>query len=166
MDSVYLFILTIAIIGFAIIKIATSKRKNNYKPKELTEEQQREYYYSCLYNSLVLFAATPQYLESLGSPVFNPLTELEAEFDYAFGDFVFEQNFKNNKVKESLRNDLIKFKEKVNNISSEIWTLEKIATESIWMDIRNNANEILNKMGEKRREYDFSFTTIIYADNK
>ena len=96
--------------------------------------------------------------------MFAPIFELETAFDYAFGDFMFEQNFKNGSVQESLRQELLKFKAKVDITEPAIWTIEEIEKNPIWQDIRNDANILLDKLGEKRREYDFGNTTIVKAD--
>ena len=164
MTGIYILIgLTII---YAVIKLTRRQKSDSDELKEIPTDKTKDYHYSCLYNSLVLFAATPEYLKSLSGPVFAPIFELETDFDYAFGDFIFEQNFKNGKVNESLRNDLLKFKTKVDKTEPAIWTIEEIETNSIWQDIRNDANLLLDKLGEKRRAYDFGNTTIVVADNK
>ena len=141
-----------------------NKPATSLKPRELTEEEQKQFHYSCLYNALVLFAATPEYLESLAGPVFDPLTEIESDFEYAFGDYIFEQNFKNNFVKEEMRIPLLQFKDQVDALPSNLWTWESLKTDSEWISLRKSADEVLNRIGDKRREYDFSFTTTITVD--
>lgn len=131
--------------------------------KVFTKEQQAEFYFSCLCNALVLFAASPDYLFSLAGPVFNPVTELESEFDYAFRGVIFEQNFENGKVPESLRNDLLLFKQKVDAIPNEIWTEDEIETHAIWQAMRIEADDLLKKLGITRRNFNFDFTNIIEA---
>ena len=162
MTPVYILIgLTII---YAVIKFSRRPKGDNPDSNEISQDKIKYNQYTCLYNSLVLFAATPEYLKSLSGPVFAPIFELETDFDYAFGDFMFEQNFKNGSVQESLRQELLKFKAKVDITEPAIWTIEEIEKNPIWQDIRNDANILLDKLGEKRREYDFGNTTIVKAD--
>ncbi|TGE23719.1 hypothetical protein E5K00_00460 [Hymenobacter aquaticus] len=124
---------------------------------------QAAYYYSCLYNSLALFAASPSYLHSLAGPVFDPVFELESEYEYAFNEPVFEANFRHGKVSKALRNDLLAFKSQVDAVPASLWRWESIVVHSTWAAIRLAAEELLVKLGESRRTYDADFTTIIPA---
>ena len=135
-----------------------------YRPKVLTEEEQKAYQYSCVYNSLVLFANSVDYLKGLAAPAFDPLMELESEYDIGFTDFTLEENFANGTIKENLKQDLLDFRKSVKDVPSKLWNFEDLETHEIWKNIRTQANSLLTKMGEKRREYDDGFTTIIYID--
>jgi len=143
---------------------ANSELAKDYKPKELTEEEQIKYQYSCVYNSLVLFANSVDYLKSLSAPAFDPIFELESEFDIGFSDYTLEKNFENETIKEELRQELLDFKKSVQDVPSNLWNYEDLETHDTWKSIRAHANAILTKMGETRREYDDGFTTIIYVD--
>jgi hypothetical protein len=130
--------------------------------KNLDEQQQaiftENFYYSCLYNALVLFAANPQYLESLDGPGFDVPFEIESEFMYAFDEPAFGSVFKSGKVAEELRNELIQFKYEVDSVPNALWQWEEIMSNNEWQAIRNHAEGLLQRLGETRREYDFSFT--------
>lgn len=116
-----------------------------------------DFYYSCLCNSLVLFAASPSYLDSLTGPVFDPIFELESDYDYAFEYPVFDGNFTSGRVSEELRQELLVFKGKADLIPPELWTWDHLISNETWHAIRIAAEELLTKMGESRRTYDFGF---------
>lgn len=122
------------------------------------DEVQAAYYYSCLYNSLVLLAASPAYLEKLAGPTFDPVFELEAEVDYAFRYPAFEEVFTTGKVSELLKEDLLQLKSRVDALPAEAWHWESILSATAWQEIRTAADRLLTQLGEARREYDFSFT--------
>lgn len=140
------------------------EKNNGHKPRQLNEEEQIAYQYSCVYNSLVLFANPVDYLKSLSAPTFDPIFELESEFDIGFTDYTLDKNFENGTIKETLKQELLDFKKSVNDVPSQLWNYEDLETHSTWKNIRSQANILLTKMGETRREYDHGFTTIIYAD--
>jgi hypothetical protein len=141
-----------------------SEEKNSNKPKQLNEQEQIAYQYSCIYNSLVLFANTVDYLKSLSAPTFDPIFELESEFDIGFNDYTLDKNLENGTIKESLKQDLLDFKKSVDNVPSQLSNYEDLDTHETWKNIRDHANILLTKMGETRREYDHGFTTIIYVN--
>ena len=126
----------------------------------LSKEEQLEaaYYYSCLYNSLILFAASPAYLDTLTGPTFDPVFERAAEFDYAFRYPAFDSVFATGKVSEALRADLLAFRCEVDAIPNTLWTWAEIVSNASWKAISAQADALLTKMGEARRTYDFSFT--------
>ncbi|AII53216.1 hypothetical protein [Hymenobacter sp. APR13] len=121
-------------------------------------ETQAAYYYSCLYNSLVLLAASPDYLAKLAGPTFDPVFELEAEFDYAFRYPAFEEVFTTGKVSELLKDELLTLKSRVLALPPEAWHWDSISSAVAWQEIRVKADSLLTHLGELRREYDFSFT--------
>jgi hypothetical protein len=122
------------------------------------DEAEATYYYSCLYNSLVLLAASPDYLSRLAGPTFDPVFELEAEFDYAFRYPAFEGVFTTGKVSELLKDELLTFKRRVVDLPPEAWCWDFITSSVAWQEIRADADKLLTQLGELRREYDFSFT--------
>jgi hypothetical protein len=144
--------------------VELGEEKNSHKPKQLNEQEQIAYQYSCVYNSLVLFANTVNYLKSLSAPAFDPMFELESEFDIGFTDYTLDKNFENGTIKENLKQDLLDFKKSVNDVPSHLWNYDDLDTHETWKNIRSQANILLTKMGETRREYDHGFTTIIYVD--
>ena len=128
------------------------------------EEQQAQaadnYYYACLYNMLVLFAASPHYLSTLAGPGFEVPFEMETEFLCAFAEPGFGAVFHSGKVAEEVRSELLAFKKEVAALPGALWQWEAIKTNDGWQPIRARAEQLLRKLGENRREYDFDFTTI------
>jgi hypothetical protein len=119
-----------------------------------------DFYYSNLINTLVLFAATPEYLESLAGPVFNPISELETELDYAFTPLLFNEIFKKKLIIEELKTDLLSFKYKVDKIPNDLWTWKNICENFEWQKLRQEANTLLDRIGIKNKVYNEDFTTI------
>lgn len=132
--------------------------------KKFNKKQQVEYYYSCVFNSLVLFAMSFDDLMKMKSPAFSPMFELETEYDDGFNDYVLNQNFENKKINPALKPNIDSFKLKVENLKKGFWKLEFVKSHPQWEEIRMVANNLLNKMGEKRRNYDSGFTAIVVAD--
>jgi hypothetical protein len=132
--------------------------------KDFEKEKQarftENFYYSCLYNSLVLFAATPHYLQILDGPGFDVPFEMESEFDYAFREPAFDSIFKSGKVAEELRSELLQFKNEVDELPNALWQWEEIMKNAEWQAVRTHAERLLVNLGETRREYDFSFTKL------
>jgi hypothetical protein len=128
------------------------------------EEQQAQaidnYCYSCLYNMLVLFAAPPHYLSTLAGPGFEVPFEMETAFLWAFDEPDFSAVFHSGKVAEAARGELLAFKKEVDDLPGACWQWEAIQTDDGWQPIRSRAEQLLWKLGENRREYDFSFTTV------
>jgi len=153
-----------------LIDILGLKSKNGIDQNKMTnqitkmEASRVDFYYSNLINSLVLFAASPAYLDSLTGPVFNPISELETELDYAFTPVLFDEIFEKKLLSESFKPDLLDFKSNVDRIPSEIWTWENICESSEWQDLRNQANKLLDRIGIKSRIYNEDFTKIYDSD--
>lgn len=82
-------------------------------PAEQQARVTENFYYSCLYNTLVLFAASPHYLGTLAGPGFEVPFEMEMEFLYAFDEPVFSAAFDSGKVAAELRDELLEFKGEV-----------------------------------------------------
>jgi hypothetical protein len=118
------------------------------------------YYYSCLYNTLVLFAAAPHYLSTLAGPGFDVPFEMETELLYAFDEPVFSSVFRSGRVAEEVRSELLAFKKEVDELPNACWQWGAILTNDRWEPVRAKAEQLLLKLGENRREYDFSFTTV------
>lgn len=145
-------------------KVAESD--DSEKNRRLNEQEQIAYSYSCVYNSLVLFANSVDYLKSLSAPAFDPLFEIESEFDLGFSGYHLEKNFENGTIKENMKPDLLDFKRYVLEIPSELWNYEALESHEIWKKIRAQAGLLLDRMGETNREYNHDFTTIIGVNNK
>ena len=123
-----------------------------------------DFYYSNLINSLILFTFKTDKLEELAGPVFDPMAELETEIDYAFTPVCFETIFRNGLIDESSKSELLSFKKKTDEIPAEIWEWEFIDNHDTWIEIRKEANELLDKLGVSSRKYTEDYTTVY--DNK
>jgi hypothetical protein len=130
------------------------------------EARKVDFYYSNLVNALILFASTPEYLESLDGPIFNALFELETEIDYVYMSVLFNELFTLGLVDEFLRPELESFKTKVDNTSNDLWTWDAIYSNPHWQDLRSDANGLLNKLGVETRIYSEDFTTTIGSDGR
>jgi len=119
-----------------------------------------DFYYTNLINSIILFSLTTKELEKLAEPLFDPIFELESEIDYAFTNVCFETVFRNGRIDNSLKNDLLTFKKETDDIPKEIWNLEFIDTHTTWVSLRQRANSLLDKLGITSRTYNDDFTTI------
>ncbi|MEK6507518.1 hypothetical protein [Myroides sp. C4067] len=96
------------------------------KPKEepsgkIDYDQHVDFYYSCLINSIILFALNVSQLDELSEPTFDPLFELESEIDYAFTPVIFETVFRNKRIDILLRQELLEFKKEIDDIPQELW---------------------------------------------
>lgn len=132
--------------------------------EETEYEKHVDFYYNNLINSLILFTLNEKELENLAGPVFNPMTELESEIDYAFTPVCFETLFRNARVSDSLKEELLSFKKWTDEIPSDIWDWDFIDTHETWITTRLKANLLLDKLNIKSRTYNDDFTTI-YDEN-
>ena len=139
------------------------KSSSDLKSKEFNDEYYDkcvDFYYTNLINSLILFTLTTNELEKLAGPAFNPISELESEIDYAYTPVCFETIFRNGIIHDSFRNELISFKKKTDDIPADIWDWEFIDNNDRWIEIRKEANELLDKLGISSREYNDDYTTV------
>lgn len=119
-----------------------------------------DFFYSNLINSLILFTYKTDKLEELAGPVFDPIAELKEEIEYAFTPVCFETIVRNGLIDKSYKADLLSFKQKIDGIPAEIWEWECIDNNNIWIEIRKEANELLDKLGVSSREYSEDYTTV------
>jgi len=136
------------------------KLKSSVGIDEVEYDKHADFYYTNLINALVLFSLNVEELEKLASPVFNPLTELESEIDYAFTPVCFETIFRSGIIDISYKNELLSFKKWTDDIPSEIWDWDFIDFNETWIVTRQKANELLDKLGVKSRTYNYDYTTI------
>lgn len=127
---------------------------------ELEYDKHADFYYTNLINSLVLFSMQTTELEALEGPLFDPLFELESEIDYAFTPVCFETIFRNGLIDIVYKNELMAFKKETDNIPKEIWDWEFINVNNQWIEVREKANVLLNKLGVKSRKFNDDFLTI------
>jgi hypothetical protein len=145
----------------------SKKSSSELKSEEFNDEyydKHVDFYYSNLINSLILFTFKTDKLEELAGPVFNPMAELGTEIDYAFTPVCFETIFRNGLIDESYKSELLSFKKKTDEIPVENWEWEFIDNHVTWIEIRKEANELLDKLGVSSREYSEDYTTVY--DNK
>ncbi|WP_405604237.1 hypothetical protein [Polaribacter sp. Asnod1-A03] len=152
-----------------------SKKKNNTSKEEeeevnsmgFTKTEIEEYdkhvkfYYTNIINSLILYTYNEKQLDKMETILIDPLTELYEELDYAFTPILFETVLKNRLIDTKFKNELLEFKIKVDEIPTEIWNWNYLDTNETWKNIRNDADELLNKLGINTRKYNDEFTTII-----
>ncbi|MEG0983213.1 hypothetical protein, partial [Algoriella sp.] len=118
-------------------KIDNNSIRSNFTNKELKNyDKHVDFYYTNLINSIILFTYDTSKLDLMAPILFDPLTELYEELDYAFIPILFETVFYNNLIDESFRNDLLQFKEKVDKIPNEIWDWEYIDTHDEWKKLK------------------------------
>ncbi|AFD06889.1 hypothetical protein [Solitalea canadensis] len=120
---------------------------------DIDYDKNASFYHSNLINSIILFSLTKSDLEKLISPTFNPFFELETEIDYAFMPVCFETVFRNGLINSSFRSELLEFKLLTHGIPSEIWDWEYIDIHPTWIQIRQKAINILDKLEVKNRIY-------------
>jgi hypothetical protein len=152
---IFFAIVVIFIVAYNFSGAATPKTKTI--PPHLLPE----YHYSCLYNALVLMAAPGEYLESLSGPGFHPVAELESEFAIGVEKSMLLNNIKNGFINEEQLHKIIQLKHNVGQIESELWKIEHIKAHHKWQQVRDEAESILNLIGEKRRIYDNQFINTI-----
>ncbi|MCF8254900.1 MAG: hypothetical protein K9H61_03055 [Bacteroidia bacterium] len=139
---------------------STSTDKSSVDKEEIEYDKHADFYYTNLINSIILFSLSLKELEKLAGPDFNPITELESEIDYAFTPVCFDTIFRNGLVANSIKSELLEFKEWTDDISSEIWDWEFIDNHAIWIKTRLEANSLLDKLGVTSRTYNDDYTTI------
>lgn len=138
----------------------TSADKSSADKEEIEYDKHVDFYYTNFINSLILFSLKSKELEKLDGPVFNPMTEIETEIDYAFTPVCFDTIFRNGLVDNSLKSELLAFKKWTEDIPSEIWDLEFIDYHETWVTTRLKANALLDKLGVTSRTYNDDFTMI------
>jgi hypothetical protein len=138
----------------------TSIDKSSVDKEEIEYDRHVDFYYTYLINSLILFSLTIKELENLAGPLFDPMTELETEIDYAFTPVCFDTIFRNGLVDNSFKSELLAFKKWTEDIPSEIWDWEFIESHETWATTRLKANALLEKLGVTNRTYNDNFTTI------
>lgn len=139
----------------------------NLEENELLEyDKSVDYYYTNLINSLILFTYNSDELEQMEIILIDPLTELYEEMDYAFLPVCFETVFRNNVIDDKYKNELLSFKKIVDEIPNEIWDYEFIGVNEKWTEIKNNAENLLNKLGVDTRIYNTNYVKIIKNERK
>ncbi|RBW62484.1 hypothetical protein DS884_02465 [Tenacibaculum sp. E3R01] len=142
-------------------------RKKEVDNLEFTQHELKEYdknvnfYYTNLINSLILYTYNEKELDKMAPILIDPLTELYEELDYAFTPILFKTVLKNNLIDNQLKDILLEFKTKVDNIPNEIWDWKFLDNNEIWLSIRREACQILNKLEVKSRTYNTDYTKTI-----
>lgn len=148
-------------------KNLTPNKKEEVDDMGFTKSELEEYdkhvdfYYTNLINALILYTYHEKELDKMAPILIDPLTELYEELDYAFTPILFKTIFKNNLIDNQFKNILLEFKTKVDNIPNEIWDWKFLDNNEIWLSIRREANQILNKLEIKSRTYNTDYTNII-----
>jgi hypothetical protein len=118
--------------------------------------KEKQFFYNGLLDSLALFSCEKDYFESLISPTFSPLFELETEFDYAFMPIVFKNSCEFGKINQTLKVRLVDFQKRVNELPKELWEWEELYSNKKWLEIRQESKNILKKLGEENRKFGVS----------
>lgn len=150
-------------------KYSNSEIKNmeNFVENEHLEyDKNVEFYYTNLINSLILFTYNSQELKQMEYILIDPLTELYEEIDYAFLPVCFETIFRNKQIEEIYKDELLNFKKLVDEIPNEIWDYDFIGLNENWIEIKNKADNLLNKIGVETRIFNTKFDKIITNDGK
>ena len=134
--------------------------------EEIEYDKHVDFYWSNLVNSLKLFSCSKNELEKLIEPAFDPIFELESEIDYAFTPVLFETIFRNNLIESKYKTELLDFKQLTDEIPSEIWDWEFLDEEQKWIEVREKANELLDKLGITDRKYNEEYTTVYDKNGK
>lgn len=138
------------------------KSIDNLEENKLLEyDKSVDFYYTNLINSLILFTYNSDGLEQMEFILIDPLTELYEEMDYAFLPVCFETIFRNNVIDDKYKNELLNFKKLVDEIPNEIWDYEFIGVNEKWTEIKNNAENLLNKLGVETRIFNTTHHKII-----
>ncbi len=151
---------------------ANTQKKDQVDELGFTSAELEEYdkyvkfYYTNIINSLILYTYKSAELDGMAYILVDPLAELYEELEYAYTPVCFETVFRNDLISLILKQELLTFKTKVNQIPAEIWEWEYLDEHPTWVQIRVDAEEILGKMGITYRMYDDSFTTIISSTGK
>lgn len=122
-------------------------------PEQQEYDKHVDFYYRNLINCLILFSLNSDGLEKLAGPVFDPMFELESEADIAYTPVCFETIFRNKVIDNSFKDELLEFKQEIDNISNEIWDWDFIDNHEVWIAVREKANLLLNKLGIESRVY-------------
>ncbi len=162
MKLTYIIIAIIGLFGLVLYRLFSNRNKPK---KKFTKSEQDEFYFSCVCNALIFFAATPDYLKSLSGPGFNILFELETEFDYAFEDALLNQCITSGKIDITLKPEVLTFKQKIKSIPLELWNLPALEQNQLWQEIREHADILLTQMHVESRTLNHKFTRVIVADN-
>lgn len=111
----------------------------------MTEEELLEYdkhvdfYYTNIINSLILYTYNVDQLDEMAPILIDPLAELYEELDYAFIPVLFETVFRNKRINESFKEDLLQFKNNVEDIPVKIWDWDFLDQHETWKNIRLEA---------------------------
>ncbi|MBK7138276.1 MAG: hypothetical protein IPH74_04285 [Bacteroidetes bacterium] len=139
----------------------------NLEESELLQyDKNVDFFYTNLINSLILFTYNSEELEKMEFILIDPLTELYEEMDYAFLPVCFETIFRNNIIEDKYKEEFVNFKKLVNEIPNEIWDYEFIGKNKKWMEIKNNAENLLNKLKVETRVFNTNCHKIITNEGK
>ncbi len=134
--------------------------------KEMENEKTTNFYFTNIVNSIILYTYDSAKLDNMAPILIDPLTELYEELEYAFTPVCFETVFREGLIDESLKSELMTFKQEVDDIPTELWDWEFIDNHETWTAIRQKANNLLNKMSVSSRTYNDDFTIIYDTEGK
>lgn len=129
-------------------------------------DEHLDFYYSNLINSLILFTYSSEELQKMEPILFDPLTELYEELDYAFIPVLFETIFRNNIINNKHKEELLDFRKQVEEIPNEIWDYPYIGVHPKWKDIQIFAENILHQLNIETRIFNTQFHTVLSKEGK
>lgn len=94
----------------------------------------------------------------------DPLTELYEELEYAYTPVCFDTVFTVGLIDHSFKDELLEFKNAIDDLPKEIWDWKHLDNHETWITIRQNANVLLDKLKVSSRTYNEDYTTIYYPD--
>lgn len=142
----------------------TSTDKPSVDEEEIEYDKHVDFYYTNIVNSIILYTYDSVKLDKMAPILIDPLTELYEELEYAFTPVCFETIFRVGLIDISLKNELLRFKQEVDEIPTEIWDWEFIDNHETWTVTRQKANDLLDKLGVTSRMYNDDFTIIYDVD--
>lgn len=149
-------------------KLEKKLELKEYNDSGFTQEELAYYdenvnfFYINIINSLILYTYDMAKLEEMAPILIDPLAELYEELDYAFLPVLFETVFRNKLIDENFREEILIFKKKVDDIPLELWDWDILDINETWLQIRIDAEDLLNKLNIETRTYNADYTTIIF----
>jgi hypothetical protein len=134
--------------------------KPSVEKEEIDYDKHVDFYYTNIVNSIILYTYDSVKLDEMAPILIDPLTELYEELEYAFTPVCFETVFRVGLIDNSLKGELLTFKNEVDEIPTEIWDWEFIDNHETWTTIRQKSNTLLDKLGVTERTYNEDYTTI------
>ena len=143
-----------SIFGYKI----SSTNNSSVDKKHINYDQNADFYYTNIINSIILYTYDSVKLDKMTPILIDPLTELYEEIEYAFTPICFDTVFRVGLIDNSLKEELLLFKNNVDKIPTDIWKSNFIDNHEKWLEIRQQANNLLIKLGVTSRRYNEKYS--------